>query len=428
MNSAYISTKSHLSRRKVLRGGMGVALGLPLLDAMTPAFSADAPERKKRFVGVSLSLGLHNPNLVPESSGKDYKPSRYLQPIQDIRNDFSIVSGSSHPGVTGGHTAEGSIFSACPNSRGATSRNTISLDQLFAKHLGHETRFPSLVLNTGNEKSPSYTENGAMIPAESNPKRLFAKLFIDDSQPEKKREAELLRGGQSIMDIVGEEAKALQREVGPGDRDKLDAWFTSVRELENRLEAQEDWVFKPKPKISQKELVPPDPENAADMKRIMLDLIFLALQTDSTRFVTLHCTSNTVRAIEGVEESYHGLSHHGRDEEKLDQLALVEQAMINSWANLIRDLKSADLGGHSLLDDTMVILTSNLGNASSHDNRNMPCLFGGGGFEHGYHHAFDQRNNYPLPDLYLSMVHNAGLPFESFATSDKEMAGVKFKA
>ncbi|MEM0895603.1 MAG: DUF1552 domain-containing protein [Verrucomicrobiota bacterium] len=427
MNTAYISTKNHLSRRTVLRGA-GVALGLPLLDAMTPAFGSDAPERNKRFVGVSLSLGLHNPNLVPETAGKDYKPSPYLRSLQDIRDKFTVVSGASHPGVTGGHTAEGSIFTACPNSRGSTSRNTISIDQLFAKHLGHETRFPSIVLNTGNEKSPSYTENGAMIPAEEDPRRLFKKLFIDDSTADKKRQAELLRGGKSIMDIVGAEAKALTREVGPGDRDKLDAWYTSVRELEGRLEARKDWVEKPKPKISQKELVPPDPNNAADIKRVMLDLIFLALQTDSTRFVTLHCTHNTVNALEGVDESYHGLSHHGRDEEKLEQLALVEQAMINSWGNFLRELKAVDMGGHTLLDDTMVILTSNLGNASSHDNRNMPCLFAGGGFEHGQHLAFDQKNNYPLPNLYLSMIHNAGLPFESFATSSKEMEGVTVRA
>lgn len=139
--STYTTGKS-LSRRTVLRGA-GVSLALPLLDAMIPAFSRAAEEtRAKRFVGVSLALGLHNPNLVPEGSGSDYKPSRYLRSMQDLREDFTIVSGSSHPGVTGGHSAEGSIFSACPNMRGTTSRNTISLDQLMAKHLGHETRFP----------------------------------------------------------------------------------------------------------------------------------------------------------------------------------------------------------------------------------------------------------------------------------------------
>lgn len=422
MKSVHINTGAHLSRRTVLRGA-GVALGLPWLDAMNPAFGASAPASPKRFVGISLSLGLHNPYLVPEGEGKNYKPSSYLKSVQDLREDFTIVSGSSHPGVTGGHTAEGSIFSACPNARGATTRNTISVDQLLAKHLGHETRFPSLVLNTDNERSPSYTENGAMIPAITNPKELFAKLFINDSKEAKKAQAELVRGGKSIMDIVGAEAKSLEREVGSGDKAKLDAWFTSVRELEQRLEADGKWVHKPKPAVK-KDVQSGDRNNAADLARAMLDVVFLALQTDSTRFVTLHCTGNSVSALEGVEQSYHGLSHHGRDEEKLDQLAIVEQAMINEWGNFLRNLKGIDQNGSTLLDESMVLMTSNLGNASSHDNKNMPVLFAGGGFDHGKHLAFDQRNNYPLPNLYLSAIHQAGLAFDSFATSKGEMDGL----
>lgn len=398
-------------------------MGLPMLSAMNPAFAA-APKQAKRFVGVSLSLGLHNPNLVPQGSGRDYTPSRYLKQLQDILDEFTVVSGSSHPGVTGGHTAEGSIFSACPNSKGGSSRNTVSVDQLMAKHLGHETRFPSLVLNTGNERSPSYTENGAMVPAITDPRRLFAKLFIDDSPAEKKGQAELIRGGKSIMDIVGAEAKALQRNLGAGDRAKLDEWFTSVRELEQRLEAEEDWVHRPKPKVKTK-VQAGDRNNAADLKRAMLDVVFLALQTDSTRFVTLHCTGNNVKAIEGVEESYHGLSHHGRDEEKLEQLALVEEAMIHEWGNFLRRLKAEKLNGSNFLDETMVMMTSNLGNASAHDNKNMPVLFGGGGFKHGQHLAFDQKNNYPLPNLYYSMLHNAGLHVDRFATSSTEMKGLE---
>lgn len=422
MKNIHIHTGAHLSRRTVLRGA-GIALGLPWLDAMNPAFGASAPEGPKRFVGISLALGLHNPNLVPEGAGRNYKPSRYLKRVQDLRDDFTVVSGSSHPGVTGGHTAEGSIFSACPNARGATTRNTISIDQLLAKHLGHETRFPSLVLNTGNERSPSYTENGAMIPAISDPKKLFAKLFVDDSKEAKKREAELVHGGKSIMDIVGAEAKALEREVGAGDKAKLDAWFTSVRELEQRLEADEAWIHEPKPEVAGG-IVPGDRNNAADLKRAMLDVVFLALQTDSTRFVTLHCTGNTVNALEGVDQSYHGLSHHGLDEEKLEQLAIVEEAMIDEWAAFLRKLKGVEQNGNPLLEDTMVLLTSNLGNASSHDNKNMPVLFAGGGFEHGRHLAFDQKDNYPLPNLYLSAIHQAGLAFESFATSKSEMDGL----
>ncbi len=417
---ATISFQKHLSRRAVLRGA-GISLGLPLLDAMRPAFSK-IPESTtaKRFVGVSLSLGLHNPNLVPKTTGKDYTPSLYLQSLQDIRDDFTVISGSSHPGVTGGHTAEGSIFSACPNMRGATTRNTISLDQLMAKHLGHETRFPSLVLNTNSQTSPSYTENGAMIPAVNDAVRLFTKLFVDDGPVEQERQAELLRQGRSVMDVVGEEAKALQREVGAADRDKLDAWFTSVRELEQRLVANEEWIHRPKPKVPLEKPTRIPRDNEVIVERIFLDIIHMALATDSTRFITLHVTGNSVNGLEGVDESYHGLSHHGMDEEKLRQLSIVESGVINEWGGFLRKLKADEM-----LDDTMVLLTSNLGNASSHDNKNMPVLFAGGGFQHGRHLAFDQKDNYPLPNLYLSALHRLGLQDDAFATSTGEMDGLK---
>lgn len=400
--------------------GAGVTLSLPFLEAMRPALAAaDTAKQAKRFVGVSLSLGLHNPNLVPEGAGRDYKPSRYLTSLQDLREDFTVVSGSSHPGVTGGHTAEGSIFSACPNARGATSRNTISLDQLMAKHLGHETRFPSLVLNTNGQTSPSYTENGSMIPAENSAMRLFTRLFVNDSPDEQRRQAELIRQGRSVMDVVGAEAKSLQRELGAGDRDKLDAWFTSVRELEQRLAANESWTHKPKPKVS---LTPPTRiprDNEVAVERIFLDIVHMALATDSTRFITLHVTGNNVQGIEGVDESYHGLSHHGMDAEKLEQLAIVEQGVIDEWAGFLRRLKA-----DQMLDETLVLLTSNLGNASSHDNKNMPVLFAGGGFSHGQHLAFDQKDNYPLPNLYVSALQRLGLEQDRFATSTGTMRGL----
>jgi hypothetical protein len=408
-----------LSRRAMLRAA-GVTFGLPLLDAMTPAFARLAPApHARRFVSVSLALGLHNPNLVPEGAGRNYKPSRYLKAIQDLRDDFTVISGTSHPGVTGGHSAEGSILSACPNSRGTTSRNTISLDQLMAKHLGHETRFPSLVLNTNGQTSPSYTENGAMIPAQSDAMRLFTKLFVNDTPAEQKRQAELIRQGRSVMDAVGAEARALQRELGAGDRDKLDAWFTSVRDLEQRLVANEAWTHRPKPQVALRlpDAMPRDNETA--VMRIFLDLVHMALATDSTRFVSLHVTGNNVRGIEGVDDSYHNLSHHGMDEEKLRQLALVEEAAVGEWGAFLRKLKT---GG--LLGETMVLLTSNLGNASSHDNKNMPVLFAGGGFRHGQHLAFDPQNNYPLPNLYLSALHRAGLMEKRFATTSQTMRGL----
>lgn len=420
----HFNFKRHLSRRTVLRG-TGVSLGLPLLDAMTPAFAKAGPSRPRRFVGISLALGLHAPNWVPQGRGRHYKSSRYLRSVQDLRGDFTVVSGSSHPEVTGGHTAEGSIFSACPNQRGATSRNTISLDQLMAKHFGHETRFPSMVLNAGSSTSPSYTENGAMIPAERNPEVVFNQLFRNESKDQRDRRADSIRRGRSVIDVVSGEARALQRELGKADQEKLECWFTSISELEDRLKENEAWVHRPKPRVDAKPPKNVDKRNIVAYERAMLDVIYLALQTDSTRFATLHIPGNaSIKNFEGVDQGYHSLSHHGRDEEKIDQLTLVEQAIVNEWGHFLRGLKSADLGDGTLLDDTMVILTSNLGNASSHDNRNMPVLFAGGGYEHGRHLAFDQKNNYPLPNLYLSVLQRMGLELDRFATSTGGMEGL----
>jgi hypothetical protein len=158
----------------------------------------------------------------------------------------------------------------------------------------------------------------------------------------------------------------------------------------------------------------------------MSDMVRLALATDSTRFVTLHLGGGGgVVRVKGVDEGYHSLSHHGRDEEKLAQLALVESAIIHAWGDFLRSLQDTSDQGTHLLDHTSVLLTSNLGNASSHDNRNMPVLFAGGGFRHGQHLAFDRKKNYPLPNLYLSVLQQTGLEVERFATSTGTMAGME---
>jgi len=419
MKNVTLTTGKALDRRTLLRAA-GVSLALPVLEAMTPAFAAEKPSPfAKRFVGVSLSLGLHSPFLVPQGEGTGYVPSPYLKGIQDIREDFTVVSGVSHPGVTGGHNAEGSIFSACPNSRGNTSRNTISLDQLMANRLGHETRFPSLVLNTNSSSSPSYTENGSMIPAENNAMRLFTRLFVDDSPGERRRQAELIRRGRSVMDVVAGEASRLRRDVSAEDRDRLDNWFTSVRDLEQRLAANEAWTDRPKPKVSLKAPTQMPRNNEVAVNGIFLDLVHMALVTDSTRFVTLHITGNSVNGIEGVSSSYHDLSHHGLDEDKLRQLAIVEAGQVKAWGTFVRKLRDS-----GLLKETMTVMTSNLGNASSHNNLNMPVLFAGGGFRHGRHLAFDQKNNYPLPNLYLSALHRLGLEEKRFATTSGTMRGL----
>lgn len=423
----YINQGHQLNRRTLLKGA-GVTMSLPWLSAMEKAFAAPTESQPpRRFVAMTLGLGLLGDNLNPEQAGRDYKPSLYLEQLQDIRDKFTVVSGSSHPEVTGGHRAEASILTAQPMGRGGQAKNTISLDQYMAKYLGHHTRYPSLVLSSRGSNSPSYTENGSMIPAEDSPSRLFTKLFIDDSPAEQKRQARRLQEGQSIMDLVQEDSKRLSKQLGKGDQDRLDAYFTSVRDLENRLAASEAWVNRPKPKVDVKK--PVDIRNNNDFvgqQKLMTDMIKLALKTDSTRFITYHMGGGGgVVPLPGVQEGYHSLSHHGRDEDKLQQLALVEAAIIAAWGEFLRELEAEDDNGRSLLDQTSVFLTSNLGNASNHDNRNMPVLLAGGGFRHGQHLAFDQKNNYPLPNLYVSLLQRLGLEAEQFKTSTGTLTGLE---
>ncbi len=426
MKKVDFSFRKRLDRRTILRG-TGVTLALPLLGSMKPAFAKAAEvEAPKRFVAMTLGLGLHSPNLNPKNAGKNYTPSRYLKPLQDIRDKFTIISGASHPGVNGGHRAEASLLTANPAASTGRANNTISIDQYFAKHLGGETRFPSLVLSTLGSNSPCYTENGAMIPAEDSPSALFKRLFVNESKRKRLRQAKLVQEGRSIMDLVQEDAKRLERELGSGDRQRLDAYYSSVRDLEKRLAASEEWAHRPKPKVDAKK--PIDIGNRGDFvgrQKLMSDMMRLALQTDSSRFIVYHLgSSGAVLPIKGVREPYHTLSHHGLDEQKLAQLAIIEQAIISSWADFLRSLDSIDEGGESLLDNTSVLLTSNLGNASNHSNKNMPVLFAGGGYNHGQHLAFDKKKNYPLPNLFVSEMQRMGLETDHFASSTGTLTGL----
>jgi len=415
-----------LDRRSILRG-TGVSMALPWLSAMQPAIASNpSSDRPKRFVAMTLGLGLLAENLNPKSDGVDYEPSRYLEPVQDIRDKFTVISGSSHPGVTGGHRAEASLLTANPAAGSGRARNSISIDQYMAKFLGDQTRFASMVLASNGSNSPSYTDSGAMIPAENSPSRLFTKMFIDESPAEQAAHADRVRHGRTIMDLVNDDAKSLSRTLGAGDRDRLDAYLSSVRDLEKRMAESEKWTKMPKPSVDVAK--PVDIRNGADFigqQKLMNDMILLALQTDSTRFVTYHLGgSGSVIPLPGVDQGYHGLSHHGLDEEKMGQLAIVEQEIINTWAQFLRELAAIDEPGGSLLDHTSVLLTSNLGNASNHNNQNMPVLFAGGGFKHGQHLGFDTKNNYPLPNLFVNVLQSVGLEIDSFATGKSTMNGL----
>ena len=414
-----------LSRRAFLRG-TGVMLALPFLDAMWPhrllAANANPP---KRLVTVCASLGIYPADFFPKDAGRGYTPSPYLDVIKEHRKDFTVFSGISHPEQSGanGHTSEMTWLTSAKHPGLGGFRNTISIDQLVAEKIGFETRFPSLILGS-NSTSQSYTRGGVMIPADYKPSQIFAKLFLDGSPDEVKRQMQKLREGRSIMDAVNDEAKRFGTRVGAADRDKLDEYFTAVREMEQRLAKAGDWVRKPKPRVDAQP--PQDIADNADTigkMELLFELVPLALQTDSTRLITILVQgNNSVPPVKGVSIDHHNLSHHGQDPEKISQLELIEKAEFAALNKLLTGLKQKKEGNGVLLDNTMVFFGSNLGNANSHDTRNLPVILAGGGFKHGQHLALDEKNNTPMCNLFVQMLQKLGMETASFGSSTK--AGV----
>jgi hypothetical protein len=415
-------THSPISRRAFLRGA-GVSLALPFLDAMWPRSIFAAPAAApKRLVAVCTSLGIYGPALFPKEPGRDYTPTPYLDLLKEHRNDVTVFSGLSHPEQNGadGHSSEMTWLTSARHPGLGGFRNTISLDQFVAEKIGVETRYPSLILGTNNV-SQSYTRSGAMIPAETRPSAVFAKLFIQGAPWEVQQQMKKLKEGRSIMDAVNEEAKRFGSRVGAADREKLDEYFTSVREMEQRLMKAEEWAQKPKPKIEAK--APTDVAEQNDIvgrMQLLFDLVPLALQTDSTRLITILVQGRgDVPPVPGVSIDHHNLSHHGQDPEKIRQLELIETAEFGAFAKLIASLKQKTEGGAPLLDNTMVLFGSNLGNANSHDWTNLPVLLAGGGFKHGQHLAFDAKNNTPLSNLFVQMLQKMGVETDKFGSSTK---------
>ena len=411
-----------LSRRTFLRGS-GVALALPLLEAMAApglARAAAAPQVRRRMVCVSYSLSLHTPNLFPTEAGRDYKLSPYLEVLKDFRDDFTVFSGLSHPGMeaAGGHGAESSFLTGAPGAGRPTYKNTISLDQLVAEKIGLETRLPSINFGT-----ISYSRSGVQVPGMHSPAQIFGKCFLEGKPHEVQQQVRRLQQGQSIMDVVRGQARRLEQQVGQGDREKLDEYFDSVRAVEQRLTSAEGWVHKPKPKVN----VPPPkdvPGNASATMRLYYDLVHLALQTDSTRLSTATFVHWGVPPLDGVIYDHHNLSHHGKDPEKLRQLAIVELDKMKALRDFLEKLKNTKEEGETLLDRTMVLAGSWMG-SGHHTVDNLPLLLAGGGFKHGQHLAFDRANNKPLCNLFVMMLRQLGMDVKSFGTSTGTIPGLE---
>ena len=421
------NSQSSISRRTVLRG-LGVGLTLPFLDAMLPAcVASEASIKTQRLIAIQTNQGILPQYFFPQGEGRDYEASPYLQILEKYRNSMTVFSGVSHPEVDGGHRAEKCFLTAAPHPGMGGFRNSISVDQYAAERIGHLTRFPSLALSVGTKQSLSYTQSGVQIPGEDSPSQLFRKLFVQGSQQEVDAQVAKLRSGRSILDSVGERARQLGRRIGPSDRQKLDQFYTGVRDLEKRLHKSEQWEQQPKVEVSMK--APQDfkdPGALIERTRVMFDLARIAMETDSTRLISIYIHQNTAKPnIAGVDTGTHPLTHHGNQPEKLDQLRLIEAAQFKELANLLEGLTESETGTGTLLDQTSVIYGTSLGNGNSHANNNLPVLIAGGGFRHAQHLSLGGIHDYPLPNLFVSVLQRLGLETDKFATSTGTMRGLE---
>ncbi len=416
MPRPYTPAPRPLSRRTFLRGA-GVAMALPFLDAMQPARGAPKADVPRRMVCIETNMGILPQFFFPEKIGKDYAPTPYLDKLKAQRDQLTVFSGTSHPGVTGGHAAEKCFLTGTPHPERGGFRNWVSLDQYAAEQFGNRTRYPSLVLGCGNEgQTLSYTRSGAPIPIERSPRKLFEKLFVQGKPNEVAAKLEEIKQGRSTLDFVGDEAKRLNASLSAADKARLEQYMTSVRELEQRLASAEDWEKKPKPKTDAK---PPEDEKDhrefARQTKIMFDVIKLALETDSSRLVSLFIDTTVI----------HNITHHGNRPEVLAELRAKEEGQFDALGHLLKILDDTKEQDATLLNRTMVLYGTCMGSANSHSNHNLPVLLAGGGFKHAGHLAFDKDNNYPLTNLFVSMLQRLGIETREFSTGKGTMRGLE---
>jgi len=388
---------------------------------------AGEPPAPRRLVCVCTGFGLYGPSFFPAKGGRDYEASEYTKVLDDLRDQFTVFSGISHPEIGGDHASEACFLTSAKHPTAGGFRNTVSLDYLAAKHVGNATRFPLLSLRTQDGGSAlTYTSSGAGVPPLDKPSQIFAQMFLAGSPKQVQQEMARLKRGQSILDRMGDRFAALNSRLSTRDQQQVTDYTDAVRDMEKQLHADEAWVLRPKPVVT--EPPPTDVTDRADTigrARLMFNLTRLALQTDSTRVVSIFIRGMDLRPpIEGVTEDHHGLSHHGRNPAKIEQLRIIERAEVTAFRDFLVALRNIKDGDGTLLDHTQVLIGSNLGDASGHGTSNLPILLAGGGYRHGQHIAGDTQNNTPLGNLFVTMLQRFGMEADRFGSSTGTINGL----
>lgn len=414
---------SPLNRRRFLKAA-GVSLAVPMLECLEPlrrfsSLSAQSasPSAAKRLVCIGNPYGMIPDRFFPSEAGRQYAMTPLLRALERHRNDFTIFSNFDH-GVSGGHRAVDTFLTGVKTMDAHTMpEGNISLDQKAAEFVGTATRFPVLNLGVGGHCEMSWTRSSVNVPTINQSREVFRRLFVEDTAVMKKELGRKNKLQGSILDAINDQAHSLDRRLGKRDQDKLDEYLSSIRDVEKRLRMNEHWLHEPKPKVDREA-----PENGEFVESlpVFYDLMVLALQTDSTRVITLEMPEGFDTTELGLKNSYHGYSHHGKSPDLLEGLTVIEAFMVEAFSGFLDKLKSTDLGpGGTLFDNTQVLFGSGMGNGSSHSNKNLPIILAGGGYRHQGHIRLPEetRERIPLCNLYVTMLQRFGMETDIFNAS-----------
>jgi hypothetical protein len=418
-----------LHRRRFVLQSLAGSLALPGLPSlMAKAAAPNAPVRAargggsgaRRFVAVGNLLGFQQKHFFPKTPGTAFEESTLLKPLSAHRDQLTVYRGLDH-GLRGGHFAVHTFLSGVLHHESKKrSAGNVTIDQFIAEQVGPETRFPSLTV--GSEGGIhggcqlSWTKSGVRVPPITGPAALFEKLFVSESKQRRAQKVKETSLQASILDTILEEAGALSQRVNQEDKVKLDEYFSSIRDVEKRIQARRRWADQPKPEPPFEK---PADTNTVDDLPLLYELIALALQTDSTRVATLEIGGSFLPQDLGIDKSYHSLSHHGNDEAAIANLITLETYQLEHFNQFLTRLGSIQDGEQSLLDSTAVLFGSGMGNGNSHTNTDLPIVLAGGGYGHG---EFKQVPNkglakVPLCNLFVDLAQRMGVETESFGTS-----------
>ena len=417
-----------LPRRDILRG-LGVAFALPGFASLRADSDKTSDGSLKRFVCVSPNYGMNPGGFFPTETGSDYEMPSLLESLHSHRDSMSLFTNLDHPGVGGGHGCSNTFLNGVEMKNTKENPQRLqSLDQVLAEKLGQTTRFPSMLLGSGGI---SWSRAGIRLPTQADPVRVFTSLFVEDAAKAKQQTRQFLDEDSSILDAVRADAKMLRLRLAHADQQKLDQYFTSIREVERKLTRQAEWIDVRKPTVKDDVIRGRDDDDTiVDLQypfntSVMYDLMVLALQTNSTSVICFgHPGGNRLFPFDGITLGYHSLTHHGKRPELLKELSIIERFYASQFASFLGKMKEAkDSTGRPLLDSTAILFGSGMGNASSHSSRNLPVLLAGGGFRHGNHHRFERHNRdgRPLGDLFVSILQQFGIERDQFSNNGSNL-------